>query len=94
MGWKQRDWYLPPAAAESFDSNGNGGPTLWVDGRIVGAWAQTRDGKIHTHYFERVAAIRRREIDLRITELKQLVGATRFTIRFPGEINDRLLNGR
>ena len=55
MGWKQRDWYLPPAAAESFDSNGNGGPTLWVDGRIVGAWAQTRDGEIHTHYFERVA---------------------------------------
>ena len=55
MGWKQRDWYLPPAAAESFDSIGNGGPTLWVDGRIVGAWAQTRDGEIHTHYFERVA---------------------------------------
>ncbi len=94
MGWKQRDWYLPPAAAESFDSNGNGGPTLWVDGRIVGAWAQTRDGNIHTHYFERVAANRRREIDLRITELKQFVGATRFTIRFPGEINARLLSDR
>jgi hypothetical protein len=94
MGWKQRDWYLPPAAAESFDSNGNGGPTLWVDGRIVGAWAQTRDGEIHTHYFERVAANRRREIDRRITELKQLVGGTRFTVRFPGEIHDRLLGGR
>ena len=48
MGWKQRDWYLPEAAAEAFDSVGNGGPTLWVDGRIVGAWAQTRDGVIHT----------------------------------------------
>jgi hypothetical protein len=94
MGWKQRDWYLPPAAAGSFDSNGNGGPTLWVDGRIVGAWAQTRDGEIHTHYFERVGAARRREIDQRITTIKQLVGDTRFTVRFPGEINDRLLGGR
>ena len=37
MGWKQRSWYLPEAAAEAFDSVGNGGPTIWVDGRIVGA---------------------------------------------------------
>ncbi len=54
MGWKQRDWYLPDAAAEVFDSTGNGGPTLWVDGRIVGAWAQTRGGEVATHYFEQV----------------------------------------
>ena len=46
MGWKQRDWYLPEAATESFDRAGNGGPTLWVDGRIVGVWAQTRDGEM------------------------------------------------
>jgi hypothetical protein len=91
MGWKQREWYLPDAAAESFDSNGNGGPTLWVDGRIVGAWAQTRDGEIHTHYFEEVAAKRRREIDARIGEIKSMIGPTRFTVRFPGEIHDRLL---
>jgi hypothetical protein len=93
MGWKQRDWYLPPAAAESFDSNGNGGPTLWVDGRIVGAWAQTRQGEIFTHYFERVGAARRRELEERIAGIKQLVGATRFTIRFPGKIHDRLVGG-
>jgi hypothetical protein len=91
MGWKQRDWYLPEAAREAFDSAGNGGPTLWVDGRIVGAWAQTRDGRIHTHYFEKVAPKRRREIDTRITEVKAMVGPTRFTVRFPGAINARLL---
>jgi Winged helix DNA-binding domain len=91
MGWKQREWYLPDAAAESFDSNGNGGPTLWVDGRIVGAWAQTRDGEIHTHYFEKVAAKRRREIDDRIGQIKAMIGTTRFTVRFPGAINPRLL---
>jgi hypothetical protein len=91
MGWKQREWYLPDAAAESFDSNGNGGPTLWVDGRMVGAWAQTRDGEIHTHYFEKVAANRRREIDARISEIKDMIGPTRFTVRFPGQIHARLL---
>jgi hypothetical protein len=91
MGWKQRDWYLPEAARESFDNAGNGGPTLWVDGRIVGAWAQTRDGQIHTHFFEKVAAKRRREIDDRISELRAMIGTTRFTVRFPGEIHARLL---
>jgi hypothetical protein len=91
MGWKQRDWYLPPSAAEAFDRNGNGGPTLWVDGRIVGAWAQTRDGEIRTHYFERISAARRREIEERIATMKELVGTTRFTVRFPGDINARLL---
>jgi hypothetical protein len=94
MGWKQRDWYLPDTSREVFDSAGNGGPSLWVDGRVVGAWAQTKDGAIHTHYFERVAAGRRREIDRRIEELKSWIGDTRFTVRFPGEIHARLLGTR
>jgi hypothetical protein len=91
MGWKQRSWYLPEAAAEAFDSVGNGGPTLWVDGRIVGAWAQTPDGVIHTHYFERVAADRRKEIDDRIAEVAAMIGDTRFTVRFPGDVHARLI---
>ena len=90
MGWKQRDWYLPEAAIESFDSAGNGGPTLWVDGRIVGVWAQTREGQIHTHYFEKVAARRRREIDARIGEIKAMIGQARFTVRFPAPVHNRL----
>jgi hypothetical protein len=94
MGWKQRDWYLPQTSMEVFDSAGNGGPSLWVDGRVVGAWAQTKDGTIHTHYFERVAAARRREIDQRINELKSWIGDTRFTLRFPGDIHARLLGTR
>ena len=94
MGWKQRDWYLPSTSLEVFDGVGNGGPSLWVDGRVVGAWAQTKDGTIHTHYFERVAAPRRREIDQRIDEMKSWIGNTRFTIRFLGDIHARLLGTR
>jgi hypothetical protein len=94
MGWKQRDWYLPSTSMEVFDRAGNGGPSLWVDGRVVGAWAQAKDGTIHTHYFERVAAARRREIDQRIEELKTWIGDTRFTVRFPGDIHAKLLGVR
>lgn len=92
MGWKQRDWYLPAAASESFDTSGNGGPTLWVDGRIVGVWAQTRDGAIHTHYFEPVPADRRCQLEQRIAELQEMIGDTRFTIRFPADVHRRLLS--
>jgi Winged helix DNA-binding domain len=94
MGWKERDWYLPSTSSEVFDTAGNAGPSLWVDGRVVGAWAQTRAGEIHIHYFERVAAARRHEIDQRIKELKSWIGDTRFTVRFPGDIHARLLGTR
>jgi len=41
MGWRDRDWYLPPEHVPYlFDSSGNGGTTAWWDGRIVGAWVQ------------------------------------------------------
>jgi hypothetical protein len=90
MGWKQRGWYLPDAAAEAFDSVGNGGPTIWVDGRIVGAWAQDRAGEVHLHYFETVPAKRRREVDDRVAELKAMIGDTRFSVRFPGNIHAEL----
>ena len=94
MGWKQRGWYVPKTSLEVFDTVGNGGPSLWVDGRVVGAWAQSKEGSIHTHYFERVAASRRREIDQRIEQLKSWIGDTRFTVRFPGDVHARLLGTR
>src|SRR5690242_14740628 len=44
MGWSQRDWYLGPHGPAVFDRNGNVAPTVWVDGRIVGGWAQQSTG--------------------------------------------------
>lgn len=46
MGWKGRGWYLDPHAAAIFDRNGNGGPTAWWSGRIVGGWRQEDDGTV------------------------------------------------
>lgn len=93
MGWKQRAWYLPDGAAEAFDRNGNAGPTLWVDGRVVGAWAQAADGRLLTHYFERVGSGRRAELDERLASLADAVGETRWTVRFPGLVQPRVLAG-
>ncbi|MET0188967.1 MAG: winged helix DNA-binding domain-containing protein, partial [Pseudonocardia sediminis] len=47
MGWKSRGFHLDPGmVGEMFDRNGNGGPAVWVDGRIAGGWVQRRDGEI------------------------------------------------
>nr|WP_269778621.1 winged helix DNA-binding domain-containing protein [Microlunatus antarcticus] len=91
MGWKQRDWYLPEAAADAFDRNGNAGPTLWVDGRVVGAWAQAGDGRMLTHYFEPVPPARRDELDGRLAVIADAVGETRWTVRFPGRVHPQIL---
>ena len=46
MGWKERGFYLGDHSERLFDANGNGGPTAWWDGRIVGGWAQRDDGTV------------------------------------------------
>lgn len=46
MGWKERGFYLGEHAEALFDRNGNGGPTAWWDGRIVGGWTQDDGGVV------------------------------------------------
>ena len=46
MGWRGRGFYLGDHAPRLFDRNGNGGPTAWWDGRIVGGWRQEDDGTV------------------------------------------------
>jgi hypothetical protein len=54
MGWQRRDWYLGPYREALFDRNGNIGPTIWWDGRIVGGWAIRPDGGIRWRLLEDV----------------------------------------
>ncbi|WP_152361113.1 winged helix DNA-binding domain-containing protein [Microlunatus speluncae] len=55
MGWQQREWYLGPHKPALFDRNGNIGPTVWWDGRIVGGWA-IRAGEVVWRLLEDVGA--------------------------------------
>lgn len=91
MGWKQRDWYLDPACVDVFDSMGNAGPTIWVDGRVVGGWAQAPDGEIRLHYLLDVPARRRRAVLEEAERIRAAVGEATFSVRFPGLVNTVLL---
>ncbi|WP_416966350.1 winged helix DNA-binding domain-containing protein, partial [Streptomyces sp. Agncl-13] len=54
MGWQARDWYLAPELRPAlFDGSGNVGPTVWWNGRVVGAWAQRPDGEIAWRILDR-----------------------------------------
>jgi hypothetical protein len=91
MGWKQRAWYLPDAAGDLFDRNGNAGPAIWVDGQVAGAWVQAPDGTIRTRWFLDVPAGVRDAVTREAGRLTAVVGDTRFTVRFPGEVHKALL---
>jgi Winged helix DNA-binding domain len=91
MGWKQRDFHLDPAHGPLlFDRNGNGGPTIWVDGRIVGGWVQRADGTIALRVLEDIGAERLAEVERAAHELERLLGEVRFTTRFPAPLQAEL----
>ena len=88
MGWKDRDFYLDPGLSRQlFDRNGNAGPTVWVNGRVVGGWVQRPDGEICVKILARVSADLRRRVLSAADELRDLLGDDRFTVRFPSPIS-------
>lgn len=89
MGWKQRGWYLAPDVAERVvDRNGNIGPTVWVDGRIVGGWVQRSDGEI-VHDAD-VPATHGDLLDAEVDRVRRFAADTRFKVRFPSPNQQRL----
>jgi hypothetical protein len=54
MGWYGRRWYLGEHGSALFDRSGNAGPTVWCDGKVIGGWAQRRDGAIVFRLLEEV----------------------------------------
>ena len=82
MGWKERAWYLGPHGRTLFDTNGNAGPTIWWEGRVVGGWSQRRDGEIALGLLEDVGADARAAIDAAAERLAAWVGAARFSPGF------------
>lgn len=74
MGWRGRDWYLPPHHTPYlFDSNGNGGTTAWWDGRIVGAWVQDA-GEVRVLLQEDVGAEATAALEAKAAELADWLG--------------------
>ncbi len=69
MGWKERGFHLGDHVDKIFDRNGNGGPTAWCDGRIVGVWCQRDDGEVDVVLAEDVPGAARKALDAKAAEL-------------------------
>jgi Winged helix DNA-binding domain len=83
MGWRERAWYVGEHTAALFDRSGNIGPTAWWDGRIVGGWAQRRDGEITVRLLEDVGAEAAAAIAAEAERLREWIGpGMRITPRF------------
>jgi hypothetical protein len=82
MGWAGRDFYLGPHRAALFDRNGNAGPTVWWDGRVVGGWAQRRSGEIVLRLLEDPGAEATAAVEADAGRLADWLGPVRVTPRF------------
>jgi hypothetical protein len=82
MGWRDRDWYLGEHAPALFDRSGNAGPTVWWDGRVVGGWAQRRDGEVVFRLLEDVGTGATEAIADIAQQLAVWLGPVRITPRF------------
>jgi hypothetical protein len=82
MGWAGRGWYLGEHGRALFDTNGNAGPTVWWDGRVVGGWAQRRDGEIAVRLLEDVGADAVAAVQAAAGRMGEWLGGVRVTPRF------------
>jgi hypothetical protein len=90
MGWKDRHWYLGDRGPALFDTTGNAGPTVWWDGRVVGGWAQRRDGEIAVRLLEDIGEDAGAAVDAEAEEMAAWLGPVRFTPRFPTPVDKEL----
>jgi Winged helix DNA-binding domain len=87
MGWYDRDWYVGGHRKQVFDTNGNGGPTVWWNGRIVGAWGQDADGRVELRLLEDLGRDAKRALRRRADELMEWLGGVRVSPRFPSPLS-------
>lgn len=90
MGWKQRNWFLGDHAESLFDRNGNIGPSVWCDGRIVGGWAQRPSGEVAVELLEAVAPDCRRTVKREGESLEAWLDSDNITPRFRTPLDKRL----
>jgi hypothetical protein len=82
MGWTDRSWFLGSHGPQLFDGSGNAGPTIWWDGRVVGGWAQRKDGDVVCRVLDDVGTDAIAAIDAAAARLTSWLGSARVTPRF------------
>jgi len=82
MGWKDRAWFLGAHGPRIFDRSGNIGPSIWLDGKIVGGWSQRPSGEVIVRLLEDVGAEARVAVDTAAHKLGEWIAPIRITPRF------------
>jgi DNA glycosylase AlkZ-like len=82
MGWQDRGWFLGPHATALFDTNGNAGPTVWWEGRVVGGWAQRKSGEVVLRFLEDAGSAAVAAAEEQAARLQEWLGPARVTPRF------------
>ncbi len=83
MGWKQRDFFLGDHAPHLFDSAGNAGTTVWVDGRVVGVWVQDATGSVQLRLLEDVPSSARDALSIETRRLTEWLNGQRVFTVYP-----------
>jgi hypothetical protein len=80
MGWRARSFYLDGRHTPYlFDSAGNAGTTIWVDGRIVGCWVQDGDERVRLVLMEDISRHARRLLDVEAARLDDFLRGEHIT---------------
>jgi hypothetical protein len=75
MGWRERDFYLQPEHRPYlFDRAGNGGTTVWVNGRIAGCWVQDERERVIPILMAETSPDQRRLIGIEVARLDEFIG--------------------
>ncbi len=75
MGYRDRGRFLAAGhRAKVFDRAGNAMPTVWANGRVVGAWGQRRDGSVIYGLFETVDEEERALLEGEVQRLEGFLG--------------------
>ncbi len=90
MGWASRDWYLGEHRSKLFDRNGNAGPTIWADGRVVGGWGQGVKAEVACRLFEDVGSEAAQAIDRESERVTTFLGGVRVSPRFRTPLEQEL----
>ena len=91
MGWAGRDFYLGPHRPALFDRNGNAGPTIWLDGHVVGGWAQRTTGEVVPRLLEDVGTDATEAIEAEAARLTAWLTPLRVTPRFRTPLERELI---
>ena len=80
MGWRARAFYLDEGHTPYlFDSAGNAGTTVWVDGRIVGCWVQDDDERVRLVLMEGISRSAQQLLDVEVARLDDFLRGEHIT---------------